>query len=600
MLASGAGLLVAGAWSLGRALDDAEAQAVRDARRAAEATARDLRRAIRDPHALEHAAPDHRFELKNGHIVVPDDVAPLDPPAEDPRAALPGFVRATLDELDSDPTAPARVLAAASGLDERSRDWLELRVAWHAHRAGDPAELDSLLDGIDTRRSADHAPPPYRATTLGALLLAAAAGRALPPWALALAPRLGDEETLGLVERLRERKLFDVASSIERAHADVAARRGSLRTAEHVGSVLADAAAPIVLPVGELLVLYRPTSPGTGDGAVVAPHAFADRLRAAGDALVVPWSGHLRDASAAGADAFEVVPGLLALDPDTPRVDRSGLVGFALVLAACAAVFVGGLIAMRRALRRETEALRARAEFLTSVTHELKTPLASIRLLAERLREGRVRGVEKQQEYYALLAGESARLTVLIENVLDLGRMERGERSHDPRPESVDAVAREAAALFEPIARSDGLEFRFVADSGDARAAIDRGAVVQALVNLLDNARKYGRTGGVIELSTAVRGDACEIAVRDHGPGVPVAERAQIFERFARGSAHKDGAVPGVGLGLHLARTIARAHGGELVCTTPDDGAGARFALRLPQLRGADASQGDPAREGAR
>jgi two-component system phosphate regulon sensor histidine kinase PhoR len=364
--------------------------------------------------------------------------------------------------------------------------------------------------------------------------------------------------------------------------------------------VLVAATVPVALPVGDELVLYRPAEPGAGAGAVVAPLAFADRIRDAEGALVVPWSGTLRAGPVEDENAFEVVPGLLAVHAVTPRVDRSGLVGLALVLLACAAVFVGGLVAMRRALRRETDALRARAEFLTSVTHELKTPLSSIRLLAERLREGRVRGVEKQHEYYALLAGETARLTVLIENVLDLGRMERGERSYETRPESIDDVAREAAALFEPIAKSDGLEFAFTADAAGTRAAIDRGAIVQAVVNLLDNARKYGRSGGRIELSTRSLGSAGEITVRDSGPGVPLAERERIFQRFARGAAHQSGAVPGVGLGLHLARTIARAHGGELVCTSAGDGPGARFVLRLPSLVTESSRDISPTPEGTR
>jgi two-component system phosphate regulon sensor histidine kinase PhoR len=295
--------------------------------------------------------------------------------------------------------------------------------------------------------------------------------------------------------------------------------------------------------------------------------------------------------SVAPDGAEEVVAGLCYVVPrPLPEPDL-----LARPFAAVAAVATLGLVFLGsgwlglRALRREADAVRARAEFLTVVTHELKTPLAAIRLLAEMLVEDRV-PAGRQSEYYGLLAGEAARLTMLIENVLDLGRMERGERAYDLRPCDLLQVVGEAAALFTPLCQRDGLRLQIETPSLPAPALADRDALLQALLNVLDNARKYGAAGRRIDLRAAPEGGALLVQVRDHGEGVPAAERERIFDRFERGSAHRHGAIPGVGLGLHLARAIARRHGGELRCETPPDGgAGALFTFVLPLQPGAEA-----------
>jgi signal transduction histidine kinase len=115
-------------------------------------------------------------------------------------------------------------------------------------------------------------------------------------------------------------------------------------------------------------------------------------------------------------------------------------------------------------------------------------------------------------------------------------------------------------------------------DAAPRPLAGDRGALQQALLNLLDNARKYG--GSRVTLYAAPADGAYVIRVRDSGPGIPPAERARVFDRFYRGQAHRDGSVPGLGLGLHIARAIALAHGGELRCEDAPDGASFSLTLR--------------------
>jgi signal transduction histidine kinase len=238
-----------------------------------------------------------------------------------------------------------------------------------------------------------------------------------------------------------------------------------------------------------------------------------------------------------------------------------------LLFAACLAT---GLLLAVRAISRESAAVRARADFLTSVTHELKTPLSSIRLLAEMLEQERVPSAEKRAEYHRLLAGEAGRLSALVENVLDLGRIERGERSYDLREARVDDIVRETVRLFAPVAERDGLRLSVSLEPGTAR--VDAGALSQAILNVMENARKYAAAGKDLSVQGAASGSGYRILVRDHGPGVPDDEREAIFERFRRGRAQADGSVPGVGLGLYLARAILRAHGGDLTCIAPPGG----------------------------
>ena len=158
----------------------------------------------------------------------------------------------------------------------------------------------------------------------------------------------------------------------------------------------------------------------------------------------------------------------------------------------------------------------------------------------------------------------------------------RGERVYDLQAGDLAAVVRDAVTTFAPLAQRAGLVIAVQQGVAAAPAVIDHGALMQALLNVLDNARKYASGGKRVEVATAVRGDAMEITVRDFGSGVPASEREQVFDRFQRGAAHQHGAIPGVGLGLFLARTIVEHHGGTLRCEAPAEGTGACFVFSVP------------------
>jgi two-component system phosphate regulon sensor histidine kinase PhoR len=243
-----------------------------------------------------------------------------------------------------------------------------------------------------------------------------------------------------------------------------------------------------------------------------------------------------------------------------------------------------------RAVKKERLATRPRAEFLTAVTHELKTPLASIRLLVDVLQDGRV-VPRKRLDHQRALASEAARLTMLVENVLDLGRVERGERSYDRRHEDISDVIDNSVRLYAPLAtRADmDIDVSLTKTSNEEPILVDadRGTIVQVVLNLLENARRYPSAG----MRVNVRGylaasNRYKITVRDFGPGVRPDERETIFAKFSSGRAAAQGGNPGVGLGLYLARAIVRDHGGDLTCMDPtDQGNGACFRLLLPAIQ---------------
>ena len=450
-------------------------------------------------------------------------------------------------------------------------------AAWQARRAGAPLRVEPLRRELDAAlvrvQPADLARPALAQVVAGALRLAT--GDAPPPWAASLAPFLPPELFAGLPETTA---WVDAHERIVRRRAVVAGTVAALE------AVAASAPAGVQAADDRHLVWWQARADGGREAAVLTPGQWAQAVDAAcrsGDLPDSPTSL----AALALPTTREVFGGVPGFGDATFRtvfaVDwQPAVLTGSLVVVLVLALF-GSVTARLRASRAELAAARTQAEFLTTVTHELKTPLASIRLLGEMLAEGRARG--RETDYYRMLAGEAGRLSMLIENVLDLGRLERGERAYDLRAVDAGEVVDETLAMFSPLVERDGGTVVRDDRCGSVSVRVDRGALVQALVAVLDNARKYGGAGTRVDVTTRRADDRLAIDVRDRGPGVPPAERERIFARFVRGSAHAHGSTPGVGIGLYLARSIARRLHGDLVCGDPlDGGPGACFTLFLP------------------
>lgn len=235
-------------------------------------------------------------------------------------------------------------------------------------------------------------------------------------------------------------------------------------------------------------------------------------------------------------------------------------------------------------LNSELKLARQKTDFVSNVSHELKTPLTSIRMFSELLSEGRVTDAGKQRSYLNIIAAEAARLTRLINNVLDFSRMERGEKKYNFAPCNLTAVVLGAAGTFRPHLEANGFKFNCTLPETPIPIQGDPDALSQIIVNLLSNAEKYSNGGREITLQLARKSAPlpyAEVRILDRGSGVPRGSGEKIFEKFYRAHDSLSCGIQGSGLGLTIARQIARSHGGD-VTYEPRDGGGSCFILRLP------------------
>ncbi len=252
--------------------------------------------------------------------------------------------------------------------------------------------------------------------------------------------------------------------------------------------------------------------------------------------------------------------------------------GLFLGLGAVALAMLGLAVYTYREYSRSLRDAARRVGFVTQVSHELRTPLTNIRLYAELL-EDAADDDDDQQRRARVIVSESQRLGRLIDNVLAFARQQRGQL--EPRREAIDLdeVVGRTAAQFEPALTARGIELELALGSPPAAAAA-ADAVEQIVANLLSNVDKYAAAGGHASITTARQGDRVVVRVADRGPGIPAAHRDAIFRPFHRVSDSLTEGASGTGIGLAIARELARAAGGELVLVATERGA--CFELSLP------------------
>jgi signal transduction histidine kinase len=241
---------------------------------------------------------------------------------------------------------------------------------------------------------------------------------------------------------------------------------------------------------------------------------------------------------------------------------------------------VGGTIIIR-ALHSELTLARQRTTFVANVSHELKTPLTSIRLFAEILREKRQPDPEKQRQYLDIMVSETERLTRLINNVLDFSRASRGKRMYSKRMMDVAGVCREITENQRLRLEHAGFSVSFESGANEAWYNIDAEAVKQALLNLLSNAEKYSPKEKWIRVTVAADRSAITVRVEDHGIGIPEKDEENIFKPFFRVDDSLTASVRGTGLGLTISRQIIQDHGGEIL-HRPNTPCGSVFTIMLP------------------
>jgi signal transduction histidine kinase len=243
-----------------------------------------------------------------------------------------------------------------------------------------------------------------------------------------------------------------------------------------------------------------------------------------------------------------------------------------------------GAYLLWRDVRRDLRLAEMRSQFVSSVSHELKTPLTSIRMFAETLRLRRSKDQKMQDEYLDTIVNESQRLTRLLNNVLDFSKVEKGKRVYKMERNSLPEILQTAARTMEYQLTQQGFELHMQTEEDMPDIRVDGDAIEQALLNLISNAMKYSGDSRDIELKLLKKTDQAVIKVIDQGIGIDPHEQKKIFEKFYRVPSPENERTAGTGLGLSLVSHIVEAHGG---CVEVESikGKGSIFSIFLPLKR---------------
>lgn len=252
----------------------------------------------------------------------------------------------------------------------------------------------------------------------------------------------------------------------------------------------------------------------------------------------------------------------------------SGLVVVTLALVVLGAYFY-------RESSREMREATQRVSFVNQVSHELKTPLTNIRMYAELLEDRLDSDDGKTRQHLGVIVSESQRLSRLIGNVLTFARQQRNKLSLRLTARSVDEVVRSVIDNFRPSLEAKGVEITFAAGAGEP-VEVDADVLEQILGNLFGNVEKYAASGGAMNVTSGREGDRTIIRVSDKGPGIPRRLRNAIFDPFCRASDKLTEGTSGTGIGLAIARDLARLHGGDVTLDPTEEGASFTVALHTP------------------
>ena len=276
---------------------------------------------------------------------------------------------------------------------------------------------------------------------------------------------------------------------------------------------------------------------------------------------------------------------------------------FGWLIGASALAALIGFVSSRRAFLKQERLTEMKSDFVSSVSHELRAPIASVRLMAEGLECGKINEPDKQRDYFRFIVQECRRLSSMIENVLDFARIEQGRKRFDFEPCDLAALVEATVRGMEPYAAERNVTLKLELPSQDESQrwpslAVDARAIQQALVNLIDNAIKHSPGGSVVTVSlhssSAAGADhplpvthspAVILSVTDHGPGIPQEEHEKIFERFYRRGSELRRETTGVGIGLSIVKHIVEAHSGR-VRVVSAAGQGSQFVIELPLAEG--------------
>ena len=263
-----------------------------------------------------------------------------------------------------------------------------------------------------------------------------------------------------------------------------------------------------------------------------------------------------------------------------------------IVISVLSAVLIIGLGFVYYSVKKQLELAKLKSDFVANVSHELKTPLALIRMFGETLEMGRVPTEERKQEYYRIISRETERLTHLINNILNFSRMEAGEKTYEMRSLQLNEVIREVMDTYAFQFKNKGFECSLSLTDDTTSISGDKDALTEVIINLLDNAIKYSVDDKRVEVSSGRRGRDVFIGVRDFGVGLAEDQKQKSFEKFYRVGSSLVHDTKGTGLGLSLVKHIVAAHDGRIeVDSKPGEGSSFRIFIPATDAKSIAATQ---------
>jgi len=254
---------------------------------------------------------------------------------------------------------------------------------------------------------------------------------------------------------------------------------------------------------------------------------------------------------------------------------------FLLAFVLLAGILIFGLTLTIVTVSHQLNLARMQSDFVSTVSHEFKSPLTAVRQIAEMLQSDKIPSEEKRRKYYDVLVEQSERLSLLINGVLDFARMDSGHHTLDVQPVDIGQFLRDLVSQVQQRVGHKGFVVRGEIESSLPTVALDDAALSQAVTNLIDNAVKYSGDSTEVVVRGFSEDGYAVIAVQDFGIGLDPKERAHVFERFYRGGDPLTRSVRGTGLGLTLVKQIVEAHGGRAEVES-EPGHGSTFTIRLP------------------
>ena len=293
---------------------------------------------------------------------------------------------------------------------------------------------------------------------------------------------------------------------------------------------------------------------------------------------------------------------VLLASPDllyAQQKDRAVWNGLLIAIAALVAIL--GVASSRRAFQKQHRLAQLQSNFLASVSHELRAPIASVRLMAEGLEQNRVKEPESRREYFHFIVQECRRLSGLIENILNISRIEQGKQQYEFEPTDIQKLIEDTLQLMRPAAKERRVRLTVHFPSQVLNSPeLDGPSIQQALINLIDNAIKHSPDNETVSIwlessnndapaddkpgtspNDPSRRNTMRLIVADRGPGIPAEDRDRIFERFYRRGSELRRQTQGVGIGLHIVKRTVDAHGGRVWVECSED-IGSRFIMELP------------------